>query len=142
MSSLPSTCIPMSFFGRTVLNPFILPLVMIVGVTTTQMRDVALDFVEFHDVLLGLLLKPAWVSLDGIPSLGHVDLTTRLSAICKFAEDAHESLGKCCLCSCPISVVIKFSTKQTECSEDPRSSPITSSLPTWMFFPHHCIGKH
>jgi len=40
-----------------------------VGVAATQVQDLALDCVEPHEVLLGLLLK---ASLDGIPSLRHV----------------------------------------------------------------------
>jgi len=37
---------------------------------------------------MGPQLKPVQVSLDGIPSLKHVDCTTQFGVICKLAEGA------------------------------------------------------
>ena len=53
-----------------------------------QMQDLALVFVEPHDVFLGPLLEPVQVSLNGIPSLWCVDCTTQLGVISKLAESA------------------------------------------------------
>lgn len=47
-----------------------------------------LGFIDPHEVLLGSLLKPVKISLDRISSLGHVNHTTQLGAICKLAEGA------------------------------------------------------
>ena len=55
-------------------------------VVTIQVRDLALGFVEPHEVLLGSPLKPVRVSLDDIPSLMHVSSTTQLGVIHKLAE--------------------------------------------------------
>ena len=41
-----------------VLNYFIPWLVLIMGIAATQVQDLALGFVELHEVLLGLLLEP------------------------------------------------------------------------------------
>ena len=40
------------------LNPYIPQLVLLAGVATTQVQDLAVDFVEPHEALLGPLLKP------------------------------------------------------------------------------------
>ena len=45
-----------------------------------------IGFVEPHEVHLGPLLKPAWVPLDGIPSLWCVDHTPQLGVNSKLAE--------------------------------------------------------
>ena len=60
---------PQIRFSRAVLNPFIPQFMSIMGVATTKVQDIALSFVRPHEVLLGPLLEPVWVFLDGIPSL-------------------------------------------------------------------------
>jgi len=54
-------------------------------------QDLALGFVEPHEVHLGSLLKSVYVSLDDIPSFRDVDLTTQLHIISKLAEGALDS---------------------------------------------------
>ena len=46
------------FFSRAVLSPFILQLVFVVGVASTQLQDLAFGYVEPHEVHLVPLLKP------------------------------------------------------------------------------------
>ena len=58
------------------------------SVALTQVQDLALGFAEPHEVLLGPLLKPVQVPLDGIPSLRCVDHTSQLGIISKLAEGA------------------------------------------------------
>ena len=41
-----------------------------------------------HEVLLGSLLEPVYVSVNVIQSLGCVDCSTQLGVICKLAEGA------------------------------------------------------
>lgn len=48
------------------LNPFAIQFVQIVGVVITQEQDLALGFFEPHEILLGSLLEPIYMSLDGI----------------------------------------------------------------------------
>jgi len=45
-------------------------------------------FAESQEILLRPLLKPVWISVDGIPSLGYVDCTTQLGVIHRLAEGA------------------------------------------------------
>lgn len=49
------------------------------------MQDLALGFVEPEEVLLGSLLKPVYVSMDGIPSFECVNHTAWLGVIHKLA---------------------------------------------------------
>ena len=49
---------PQVFSGRAVLYPFILQLILVVEVASTQTQDLALGFAEPHNVHLGPLLKP------------------------------------------------------------------------------------
>ena len=56
------------------------------GVATTQVQDFALGFVEHHEILLGLLLEPIYVSLNGILSLRHIDCTPQLGTNHKLSE--------------------------------------------------------
>ena len=51
-------------FSKAVLSPFIPQLVLVVEVTLTQMQDLALVFVEPHEVLLGPLLTSDSVYLN------------------------------------------------------------------------------
>ena len=44
-------------FVRAALNPFIPQLVLVVGLSSTQVQDLALAFVESHEVHLGPLLN-------------------------------------------------------------------------------------
>ena len=57
MSSLPSTNTPKSFLARLCSNPFVPQLVGIVGVAMTQVQQLALGFVETHEVHLSPLPK-------------------------------------------------------------------------------------
>ena len=75
-------------FSRAVLNPYLSQFVLVVWVAMTQVQDLTLGFAELHEVHLGPLLKPVWVSLDGISHLGHVNSTTQFGVICKLAEGA------------------------------------------------------
>ena len=88
MSSFPSTSTPQVFFGRVVLNLFILQIVLVVGVASTQVQDLAFRFVEPHEVHLGPLLKPVKVPLDSISSLWCVNGTPQFGVISKLAEGA------------------------------------------------------
>ena len=45
-------------FGRTVLHPYIPQLVLVMGIATTKVLDLAVDFVQPHELLLGPLLRP------------------------------------------------------------------------------------
>ena len=71
MSSLPSPSAPGPF--QQGYTPFIPQLVLLVDIALTQVQDLALGFIEPHEVLLGPLFKPVYVPLDGIPPLGHID---------------------------------------------------------------------
>jgi len=55
VSTLPFTSTPTSIFGKDALNPVILKLVLVARVASTLMQDLALGFVEPHEVLRGLL---------------------------------------------------------------------------------------
>lgn len=77
-------------FSRSVLIHFIPQLVLVVEVASIQVEELALEFIELHEVLLSPLLKPVWVPLDGIPSLVCVDSTPQLSVISKLSEDAFD----------------------------------------------------
>ena len=57
------------------------------GIAPTQVQDLAFGLV-LHEVGMGPPLKPAYISLDGIPSLERVNYTTQLGVVCKLAEDA------------------------------------------------------
>jgi len=48
---------PQVFYGRAVLHPYNPKLVLIVGVVTSQVQNLALEFVEPPEVPLGPLLK-------------------------------------------------------------------------------------
>ena len=58
------------------------------GIAPTQVHDLALHLAELHEVLMGSLLEPVKVPLDGIPSLKCTNGTTPLGVICKLAEGA------------------------------------------------------
>jgi len=45
-------------FWRTVLHPYIPQLVLVMGIATTKVLDLAVDFVQPHELLLGPLLRP------------------------------------------------------------------------------------
>ena len=77
---------PQVLFSRAVLYPYILHLLLIVNVAMIQVQDLALGFVESHEVHLGPLLKPVSISLDDILSLRCVNCTTQFDVIHKFAE--------------------------------------------------------
>ncbi|KAK4825950.1 hypothetical protein QYF61_003468 [Mycteria americana] len=69
MSFLYSGPLSWMQYSRAALNPFIPQSVLILGISQTQVQDLALGLVEVHEVCMGLLLKPVKVPLDGIPSL-------------------------------------------------------------------------
>ena len=75
---------------RAALNLFIPQPVLILGVASTQVQDLALGLVEPHEVHTGPLLKLIQVPVDGISSLRGVNHTTELGVICKFAEGAFD----------------------------------------------------
>jgi len=52
----------------------------------THAQDLALGFVEPHDVLLGPHIKSIQVFMDGITSVKRVDCTTHLGITRKLAE--------------------------------------------------------
>ena len=56
MSSLPSPSAPGPF--QQGYTPFIPQLVLLVDIALTQVQDLALGFIEPHEVLLGPLFEP------------------------------------------------------------------------------------
>jgi len=74
--------------GRAALNPFFPLPVLIAGVASTQMHDLALGLVEPHEIHTSSLLQLVQVPLDGIPSFWCVDCSTQLGVICNLAEGA------------------------------------------------------
>ena len=76
---------PQVVFGRAVLYLYIPHLVLIAGVASTQVPDLALlNLMRFP----GPTAQPVSVPLDGILSLGCVDSTLQLGVISNLAEDA------------------------------------------------------
>lgn len=72
---------------RGTLNPFTSQPALILGLSQPKGRTLQLvGLAEPHEVYTGPLLKRARVPLDGFPSLGHANCTTRLHVICKLAE--------------------------------------------------------
>jgi len=51
-------------------------------------RHRALGQVEPHEVHRGPLLEFIKVPLDGIPSFCHINCTTQLGVVCKFADES------------------------------------------------------
>jgi len=88
MLSFLSTNSPKSFFAG-LLSILSLPsLCLCLGLPQHRVQDLALGFVELHEVCMGPPLKPGKVPLDGMLSLQHVDHTAQLGVIGKFAEGA------------------------------------------------------
>ena len=84
---MPSTSTSHVSFSRAALNSF--PhFVLVMEVTSSQVQDLALGFVEPHQVHLDPLLKPVYVALNGIPSLWYVDHTPQLGVISQLVEGA------------------------------------------------------
>jgi len=50
------------------------------------MQGLVLEFIEPQEVHLSQLLKPFYISLNGIPPLEYVNYSTQLGFICKLAE--------------------------------------------------------
>ncbi|KAK4822675.1 hypothetical protein QYF61_019042 [Mycteria americana] len=73
---------------RAALNPFSAQPVFVLWIAPTHVQDLALGFVELHELHTGPPLKPVKVPLDGIPSVQHVDRTTQVGVIGKPAEGA------------------------------------------------------
>lgn len=61
------------------------------GAAATQEEDLALGFIETHEVLLYPLLEAAYVSLDGILSIVHVYCSTQLGVSHRLAEGTFNS---------------------------------------------------
>lgn len=77
---------PLVFLPRASLDPFSSQPVPMLDVDLMCIPDLALDLVEPREAPMDPLLKPVEVSLDGIPSLRHVNHTTQLVVASKFAE--------------------------------------------------------
>jgi len=56
------------------------------GIALIQVQDLALGFVELHEIFMGPPLKTVKVPLNGIPFLWYVTHTMELGVICKFTE--------------------------------------------------------
>ena len=54
----------------------------------TQVQDLALGYVEPHEVPVHSLFEPVWVSLDGGSSLSRVNHTPQVGVIHKSVEGA------------------------------------------------------
>jgi len=76
--------VPLILFSRAVLNPYILQLVLLVGIVMCQVQDLALGFVEPHAVLTlySNLTRSLWMAshLSGMS-------TTQLDIIHKLAKN-------------------------------------------------------
>lgn len=59
------------------------------GITTTQVQDLALGLVGLHEICTGPPLKPVQVPLYGIPSLQCVDHIIQIGVTGKLAEGTH-----------------------------------------------------
>ncbi|NXH55711.1 TNPO1 protein, partial [Rhabdornis inornatus] len=68
---------------RAALNAFSGQPVLVFGIASTQVQDLALGLVELHEVHTDPPLKPVQVPLDAIPSLQCVDRTTQLGVVSK-----------------------------------------------------------
>ena len=79
---------PQVLLIRAAFNPCIPQPVLIVRVSPTQMRDLALGLVEPHKIHTGPLLEVVQVPLDGIPSFWCANCTTQFGVICRLAEGA------------------------------------------------------
>ncbi|KAK4818029.1 hypothetical protein QYF61_004153 [Mycteria americana] len=79
---------PQVLLLRAALNPFSSQLVFVLGIAPTHVQDLALGLVELHEVHTGPPLKSVKVPPDGIPSLQHVDRTTKLGVVSKLAGGA------------------------------------------------------
>jgi len=62
------------------------------GIALSQVQHLAFGLVEPHQVLVGPLLQPVLVPLDGFPSLQCIDCNTQIGVICKLAEGALNSI--------------------------------------------------
>ena len=69
---------PQVLLGRAALNPFSAQPIFGLGIAPNQMQDLALGFVELHEVCTGPPLEPVKVPLDGIASLQCVNHTIHL----------------------------------------------------------------
>lgn len=83
---------PQVILLRAALNHFVLQLVLTLEIFPTQVQDLEYGLVKCDELHRDPLLELLRVVLDSIPSLSHVNHTTQLGVICKFAEGA---LGPC-----------------------------------------------
>lgn len=70
------------------------------GIAPAVLQDLALYFVELHEICMGPSLKPVTVPLDGVPSLQHVNHTTQLGAVDKTCWGCTSSPYPCCQEQC------------------------------------------
>lgn len=87
---------PQFLLCRITHNPFSAQPGGVSGFVTTLVQDIALHFVELHEACTGPPFKPVQVPQDGFPpawelSLHHVNCTTQLGVIGKYAEGALDS---------------------------------------------------
>ena len=73
---------------RAALEPLSAQPVLVFGIAPTHVQDLALDLVGLHVAHAGPPLQPVKVLLNGIPSLLHVNHTTKLGVVSKLAEGA------------------------------------------------------
>ncbi|KAJ7406056.1 hypothetical protein WISP_136009 [Willisornis vidua] len=71
---------------QVLLGLFITQPVLILGVAPTQVQNLSLDLVKYHEIPMDPLLELVQVTLEGIPSFRYVNSTTQLGGICKLAE--------------------------------------------------------
>ena len=99
------------------LNPVILQLVLIVKAASTHVKDLAFGFIEPYEIHLGPLLKPVWVSLDGIQ---YGVLTVPHSLV--------SSVNLLRMHSTPLSMSLLKILKSISPSTDPWGTPLITDL--------------
>ena len=67
---------------------FISQSLLMSGIAPTQVQHLALGLIELHVVCTGSTLKPAYITLHGIPALQHVNHIAQLHITHKPAEHA------------------------------------------------------
>lgn len=77
---------PQVLLTRAALSLFIPQSVVIIA--PAQVQHFGLGSAELHEICTGTLLKSVQVPLYGVTSLGCINCTTQLGAICRLAECA------------------------------------------------------
>lgn len=70
-----------TFLPRAALNSFIPQSVLVLGIASIQLKDLALYLIEFHEIFVDPLLMPARVTLEGMMSPPSSKLTASLSLV-------------------------------------------------------------